>query len=164
MFHVSFTRDILYLVFKGMPVDFLTFVLVIVVLDIETMASLIPSDNESEFEGFSQEELRSVTGRIDLLSEDGSDIGISQVSTPEISDDQSDDKPFESVWSSNLRRFEVNGCFFFFLSPKLFEDFFKDDIYCCGTVRCNRKGLPESLRKPKEVTKQGHMKVCKKTP
>ena len=34
------------------------------------MASLIPSGSESEFEGFSQEDLRSVNGRIDLLSED----------------------------------------------------------------------------------------------
>lgn len=34
----------------------------------------------------------------------------------------------------------------FFSSPKLFSDLYVEDIYCCGTVRSNRKGMPESIR------------------
>lgn len=30
----------------------------------------------------------------------------------------------------------------FFSSPKLFSDLYVEDIYCCGTVRSNRKAMP----------------------
>jgi hypothetical protein len=34
----------------------------------------------------------------------------------------------------------------FFSSPELFDDLTKKKINCCGTVRLNRKGIPEDLR------------------
>ena len=34
----------------------------------------------------------------------------------------------------------------FFSSPELFDDLVKKQIYCCGTVRPNRKGMPQDLR------------------
>jgi len=34
----------------------------------------------------------------------------------------------------------------FFSSPELFDDLAKKQIYCCGTVRPNRKGMPQNLR------------------
>jgi hypothetical protein len=34
----------------------------------------------------------------------------------------------------------------FFSSPELFDDLVKKQIYCCGTVRPNRKGMPQDLK------------------
>ena len=31
----------------------------------------------------------------------------------------------------------------FFSSPELFDDLVKKQIYCCGTVRPNRRGMPQ---------------------
>jgi len=39
----------------------------------------------------------------------------------------------------------------FFSSPELFDDLVKKQIYCCGTVRPNRRGMPQNLR-PKTAT------------
>ena len=101
MFHVSFTRDSFIFVFQTKEYLFLSFSIS------KQWHPLFPVIAKVNSEGFSQEDLRSVNGRIDLLSEDGSDISISPVSSPEISDDESDDEAVASVWSSNLRRFEV---------------------------------------------------------
>jgi hypothetical protein len=35
----------------------------------------------------------------------------------------------------------------FFASPQLFQDLAMKNIYCCGTVRPNRTGMPQDLRK-----------------
>ena len=37
----------------------------------------------------------------------------------------------------------------FFSSPTLFNDLYDEQIYCCGTVRGNRKGMPEEMKKIK---------------
>jgi hypothetical protein len=37
----------------------------------------------------------------------------------------------------------------FFSNPTLFEELAKEAIYCCGTARGNRKGMPESLKNAK---------------
>lgn len=37
----------------------------------------------------------------------------------------------------------------FFSSPKLYEDLEKDQIYCTGTVRANRQGMPAALKNKK---------------
>jgi len=34
----------------------------------------------------------------------------------------------------------------FFSSPELFDDMVKNEIYCCGTVRLNRRGMPQDPR------------------
>jgi len=36
----------------------------------------------------------------------------------------------------------------FFFSPELFGEFVSKQIYCCGTLRTNKKGMPQDL-KPK---------------
>jgi len=41
----------------------------------------------------------------------------------------------------------------YFSSPDLFDDLATKQIYCCGTVRLNRKGMPQDLG-PKRVTLQ----------
>ena len=75
----------LYLSFKQRNArGFPTFLLFVVVFDIETIASFIPSC-ESEFERFFQKNLFSVNDRIELLSYDGTDRSISPVSTLKIS-------------------------------------------------------------------------------
>ena len=33
----------------------------------------------------------------------------------------------------------------FFSSPELFDDLAKKQIYCCGTVRLNRSGMPQDI-------------------
>ena len=35
---------------------------------------------------------------------------------------------------------------FFFFLPELFDDLVKKQIYCCGTVRPNRRGMPQDRR------------------
>jgi len=42
----------------------------------------------------------------------------------------------------------------FFSSPKLFDDLLKKELYGCGTVRPNRKGMPKHL-KPKTTKLKG---------
>jgi hypothetical protein len=37
----------------------------------------------------------------------------------------------------------------FFSNPTLFEELAKETIYCCGTARGNRKGMPETLKNAK---------------
>lgn len=49
----------------------------------------------------------------------------------------------------------------FFSSPKLFSDLYVEDIYCCGTVRSNRKGMPESIRSCK-LKNRGDYKIMQK--
>jgi len=56
----------------------------------------------------------------------------------------------------------------FFSSPELFDDLVKkqiyDDlvkkqIYCCGTVRPNRKGMPQDLKPKTTKLKRGDIRV-----
>jgi len=42
-----------------------------------------------------------------------------------------------------------------FFSPELFDDLVNKQIYCCGTVRPNKRGMPQDLR-PKTKQKGGH--------
>lgn len=42
----------------------------------------------------------------------------------------------------------------FFTSPALFLDLLGDGIYACGTVRSNRKGFPEDLKRKKLLKKR----------
>lgn len=49
----------------------------------------------------------------------------------------------------------------FFSSPKLFSDLYVEDIYCCGTVHSNRKGMPESIRSCK-LKNRGDYKIMQK--
>lgn len=37
----------------------------------------------------------------------------------------------------------------FFTSPALFDNLFKEKIYCSGTVRTNRKGMPQAIKSAK---------------
>ena len=47
----------------------------------------------------------------------------------------------------------------YFSSPNLFDDLAMKQIYCCGTVRPNRKGMPQDLG-PKRMTLQwGNLQV-----
>jgi len=46
----------------------------------------------------------------------------------------------------------------FFSSPELFDDLVKKQIYCCRTVRPNRKGMSQDLR-PKTKLKRGDIRV-----
>jgi hypothetical protein len=46
----------------------------------------------------------------------------------------------------------------FFSSPELFDDLANKQIYCCGTVRPNRRGMPKDLR-PKTKLKMGDIRV-----
>ena len=50
----------------------------------------------------------------------------------------------------------------FFSNPKLFEDLRQDGVFCCGTVRANRKGMPEPLKKPSYLKNQGDMTIMQK--
>jgi len=49
----------------------------------------------------------------------------------------------------------------FFSSPALFDDLAKKQIYCCGTVRPNRKGMPQDLRL--KTTKLKRRDICVRT-
>ena len=47
----------------------------------------------------------------------------------------------------------------FFSSPDLYDDLAQKKIFCCGTVRLHRKGMPKDL-KPKTLTmKHGDIRV-----
>ena len=54
-----------------------------------------------------EENVFSINDRIELSSYDGTDRGISPVSSLKISYNESDDQLVASVWSSDLRRLEV---------------------------------------------------------
>jgi len=47
----------------------------------------------------------------------------------------------------------------FFSSPKLFDDLLKKQIYCCGTVSPNRKGMPQDLRPKTTKQKRGDIRI-----
>ena len=47
----------------------------------------------------------------------------------------------------------------FFSSPELFDDLVKKQIYCCGTVRLNRRGMPQDLRLKTTKLKRGDIRV-----
>ena len=47
----------------------------------------------------------------------------------------------------------------FFSSPELCDDLVKKQIYCCGTVRPNRKGMPQDLRTKTTKLKTGDIRV-----
>jgi len=43
----------------------------------------------------------------------------------------------------------------FFSYPELFEDLVKKQIYCCGNVRLNRKGMSQDLRPKTNKSEKG---------
>ena len=47
----------------------------------------------------------------------------------------------------------------FFSSPELFDDLANKQIYCCGTVRPNRRGMPQDLRPKTTKLKRGNIRV-----
>ena len=47
----------------------------------------------------------------------------------------------------------------FFPSPELFDDLVKKPIYCCGTVRPNRGGMPQDLRPKMTKLKRGDIRI-----
>jgi len=47
----------------------------------------------------------------------------------------------------------------FFSSPALFDDLAKKQIYCCGTVRANRRGMPQHLAPKTTKLKRGDIRV-----
>jgi len=47
----------------------------------------------------------------------------------------------------------------FFSSPELFDDLGNKKIYCCGTVRANRTGMPQDLAPKTTKTKRGDISV-----
>ena len=47
----------------------------------------------------------------------------------------------------------------FFSSPQLFQDLARRQIYCCGTVRPNRKGMPQDIGPKKLKLKRGDIHV-----
>jgi hypothetical protein len=47
----------------------------------------------------------------------------------------------------------------YFSSPDLFDDLAKKQIYCCGTVGPNRKGMPQDLVLKRMTLQQGNLQV-----
>ena len=47
----------------------------------------------------------------------------------------------------------------FFTGVQLLKDLLANGLYACGTVRPNRKGFPDQLKKPATVRHRGDMKV-----
>jgi len=47
----------------------------------------------------------------------------------------------------------------FFSSPELFDDLVKKQIYCCGTVRPKRKGMPQDPRPKTTKQKRGDIRI-----
>jgi len=47
----------------------------------------------------------------------------------------------------------------FFSSPKLFDVLAKKQIYCCGTVRWNRRGMPQDLAPKASKLKWGDIRI-----
>ena len=50
----------------------------------------------------------------------------------------------------------------YFSTPKLFTDMERACIYCCGTVRVNRKGLPVELKNKRLLRNQGDFVIFQK--
>jgi hypothetical protein len=46
-----------------------------------------------------------------------------------------------------------------YFSPDLFDDLATKQIYCCGTVRPNRKGLPQDLNPKRMTLKRADLQV-----
>ena len=46
-----------------------------------------------------------------------------------------------------------------FSSPELFDDLAKKQIYCCGSVRPNRRGMPQDLAPKTTKLKRGDIRV-----
>ena len=55
-----------------------------------------------------------------------------------------------SLVGTNVRLFFDN----FFTSPALVHKLKQEKIFCCGTVRQNRKGMPKNLKKDKDMTRR----------
>jgi len=49
----------------------------------------------------------------------------------------------------------------FFSTPELYDDLAKKQIYCCGTVRPNRRGVPQDLAPKTSKLKGGD--ICIRT-
>ena len=47
----------------------------------------------------------------------------------------------------------------FFSSPDLYDDLIQKKIYCCGTVRLNRRGMPKDLKHKTLRLKWGDIRV-----
>ena len=47
----------------------------------------------------------------------------------------------------------------FFSSPELFDDLGNKQIYCCGTVRPKRRGMPQDLKPKTTKLKRGNIRV-----
>ena len=47
----------------------------------------------------------------------------------------------------------------FFSSPELFDDLAKKQIYCCGTVRSNRRGTPQDRAPKTPKLKRGDIRL-----
>jgi len=47
----------------------------------------------------------------------------------------------------------------FFTSPDLYDDLIQKKIYCCGTVRLNRQGMPKDLKHKTLRLKRGDIRV-----
>ena len=47
----------------------------------------------------------------------------------------------------------------FFSSPELFDDLARKQIYCCGSVRLNRRGMPQDLAPKTTKLKRGDIRV-----
>lgn len=52
----------------------------------------------------------------------------------------------------------------YFTSPALFQELLLHDVYACGTVRTNRRGLPAGMRDAVGVKEQGDAKTWQKGP
>ena len=50
----------------------------------------------------------------------------------------------------------------YFSSPKLFADLLHNGVYCCGTVRLNRKDMPPAIQRKQLVRKQGDFAIFQK--
>ena len=47
----------------------------------------------------------------------------------------------------------------FFSSPDLYDYLIQKKIYCCGTVRLNRRGMPKDLKHKTLILKRGDIRV-----
>jgi len=51
----------------------------------------------------------------------------------------------------------IHGQFLFF--PELSDDLAKKQIYCCGTVKSNRRGMPQDLAAKTSKLKRGDIRI-----
>jgi len=63
----------------------------------------------------------------------------------------------EKIWNRNHHIYMDN----YFSSPALFCDLLNKGTYCCGTVRMNRKGMPQAIKSCK-LKNRGEKKVMQK--